>query len=202
MQSLYDVYFNSGDFSTPAVFCILQCAQQKWMEIPALQNRSKCQISLETNWKISDHHLSIHTIWRSNKDFLQGGHKCMRHTQDKIEFRNFDREKGLSPAVLQVSTIFKYVSILSGHPVFIHTWICIFLHSFTISRKKYSGIHNQTKDRKKIRTWLNFCSAIRHALSIFGHFWPWSHTHTKLGWVCTMYSVPQLDVDLMRDDFS
>ena len=150
MQSLYDVYFNSGDFSTPAVFCILQCAQQKWMEIPALQNRSKCQISLETNWKISDHHLSIHTIWRSNKDFLQGGHTCMRHTQDKIEFGNFDREKGLSPAaVLQVSTIFKYVSILSGHPVFIHTWICIFLHSFTISRKKYSGIHNQTKDRKK-----------------------------------------------------
>ena len=35
-------------------------------------------------------------------------------------------------------------------------------------------------------------------LAIFDH----GHTHTKLGWVCTMYSVPQLDVDLMRDDFS
>lgn len=38
------------------------------------------------------------------------------------------------------------------------------------------------------------------------NFWPFltmvTHTHTKLGWVCTMYSVPQLDVDLMRDDFS
>ena len=54
---------------------------------------------------------------------------------------------------------------------------------------------------KKQRT--NFChgkTLVMHCqfLAIFDH----GHTHTKLGWVCTMYSVPQLDVDLMRDDFS
>ena len=137
-------------FSTPSLLLLaLLCTPGIKMNGPTLQNRSKCQISLETNRKNIIiriiNIISFTTIWLSN-------------------------------------------NIIDD----IHTWICIFLHSFTISRKnsgrnslKYPTLlwHQKTKEANVLIFAMETLVMHCQFSAIFDH----GHTQ-KLGWVCYVLS--------------